>query len=104
MILFVFLNHIHLKIFESYEDPFAMMAELRGLGESNAVMERQNNFSRREFITLAARRYSTDYSGEDGRVPATFQIITLSGWAPHDSQQRPSSRGSGQIPLAKVFK
>jgi len=92
------------KIVLSYEDPFAMMAELRGLGESNAVIERQSKFARREFINVAARQYHEDYSGEDGRIPATFQIITLSGWASHDSQQRPLPRGSGQTPFAKVLK
>ena len=91
------------KIILSYEDPLAMMAELRGLGESNAVKERQNNFSRRKFIETAARQYHEDHSGEDGRIPATFQIITLSGWAPHDSQQRPLPRGSGQTPIGKIL-
>ena len=91
------------KIILSYKDPFAMMAELRGLGESNAVVERQNCFVRREFMALAAQQYNTNYSGKDGRIPATFQIITLSGWAPDDSQQRPLTRGSGQTSFSEFF-
>ena len=91
------------KVILSYKDPFAMMAELRGLGESNAVAERQNCFVRRGFMALAAQHYNSIYSGEDGRIPATFQIITLSGWAPDDSQQRPLTRGSGQTSFSEVF-
>ena len=91
------------RIVLSYEDPFAMMAELRGLGESNAVVERQSRFTRRALMASAARHYHTKHAGEDGRIPATFQIVTLSGWAPHDSQQRPLQRGSGRTPLSDVF-
>ncbi|NQV58290.1 MAG: methyltransferase domain-containing protein [Alphaproteobacteria bacterium] len=91
------------QIVLSYADPFAMMAELRGLGENNAVAERQSHFTRRAVIQAGARHYHQSYGDSDGRIPATFQIITLSGWAPHDSQQQPLARGSGQMPLSEVL-
>ena len=47
----------------------------------------------------AAELYVENYADEDGRIPATFQIIYLSGWAPHESQQKPIARGSGKINL-----
>ncbi len=91
------------QIVLSYTDPYAMMAELRGLGESNAVAERQGHFTPRAVIQAGARHYFQAYGDGDGRIPATFQIITLSGWAPHESQQRPLARGSGQVPLSDAL-
>ncbi len=91
------------QIVLSYPDPFAMMAELRGLGESNAVAERHGHFTPRAVIQAAARHYYQNHGDGDGRIPATFQIITLSGWAPHESQQQPLARGSGQVPLSDAL-
>lgn len=91
------------QIVLSYADPFAMMAELRGLGESNSVAERQGHFTPRAVIQAGARHYYQNHGGDDGRIPATFQIITLSGWAPHASQPQPLPRGSGRIPLSKAL-
>jgi len=91
------------QIVLSYANPFAMMAELRGLGEGNAVAERQQHFTPRAVIEAAARHYHQNYGDDDDRIPATFQIITLTGWAPHESQQQPLPRGSGQTPLGDVL-
>ncbi len=90
------------QIVLSYTDPFAMMAELRGLGESNAVTERSRYFTPRSVIQAAAESYFLDHNS-DGRIPATFQILTLTGWAPHASQQKPLPRGSGETPFRDVF-
>jgi len=91
------------RIVLSYTDPFAMMAELRGLGEGNAVVERTGHFTPRAMIETAADNYFRDHGDDNGRIPATFQIITLTGWAPHESQPKPLSRGSGQTPLSDAF-
>ncbi|MDP6832822.1 MAG: methyltransferase domain-containing protein [Alphaproteobacteria bacterium] len=91
------------RIVLSYSDPFAMMAELRGLGEANAVAERQRTFTPRAVIDAGARHYFQNHADEDGRIPASFQIITLTGWAPHESQQQPLERGSGQTPLSDAL-
>ena len=91
------------RIVLSYTDPFAMMAELRGLGESNAVAERTRHFTPRAVIDAAAHNYHREHGDDDGRIPATFQIITLTGWAPHESQQKPLARGSGRTPLSDAL-
>ncbi|MDA1099502.1 MAG: methyltransferase domain-containing protein [Proteobacteria bacterium] len=91
------------RIVLSYADPFAMMAELRGLGESNAVAGRQDHFTPRGVLQAGARHYHQTHGDRNGRIPATFQIITLSGWAPHESQPKPLPRGSGQMPLADAL-
>ena len=91
------------RIVLSYPDPFALMAELRGLGEGNAVAERSRNFTPRAVIAAAARHYHHEHGGADGRIPATFQTLTLTGWAPHESQQKPLPRGSGQTPLSEAL-
>ncbi|MBO0331988.1 methyltransferase domain-containing protein [Sneathiella sp. CAU 1612] len=82
-----------------YENPFALMHELRGMGENNALIERQKYFTQRQIMLRAAELYIENYADEDGLIPATFQIIYLSGWAPHESQQKPIARGSGKINL-----
>ena len=79
----------------SYGDPLRLMADLAGMGESNAVAERRKGFSRRTTLLEAAERYHGLHAGDDGRVPATFQIVTLTAWAPHPDQPRPLPRGSG---------
>ena len=87
----------------SYPDPFALMADLRGMGETNAVAERRRQPSRRATLLRAAEIYHERHGGPDGRVPATFQILTLTAWAPHASQQQPLRPGSAKARLAQAL-
>ena len=87
----------------SYSDPLKLMHDLRGMGEANAVMTRRRNFSRRATLAGAVETYLTDYAGDDGRVPASFEIVTLTAWAPHSSQQQPLRPGSGTTSLADAL-
>jgi len=87
----------------SYESPLKLLRDLRGMGETNAVIGRRKSFSRRCTLTRACQIYESDYADESGRIPATFELITLTGWAPADSQPRAASRGSGQVPLTEVL-
>lgn len=87
----------------SYGDPFALLADLRGMGEANAVLGRRAGFSRRATLFDALARYRTVYGGPDGRVPATFEVIFLVGWAPDASQPKPLRRGSGRARLADAL-
>jgi len=64
----------------SYPEPFKLMTDLRGMGESNAVIEARKGLTSRAMMMEAARRYVEDFSEPDGRIPATFQIITLTAW------------------------
>ncbi|CCQ74763.1 putative SAM-dependent methyltransferase [Magnetospira sp. QH-2] len=87
----------------SYGDPLKLMTDLRGMGESNAVIERRKSFSRRETLMAARQQYLDDFAGEDGRVPATFQVLFLLGWAPHPDQPQAAERGSGQVCLTDIL-
>ncbi len=92
------------RISVSYADPLALMADLRGMGESNAVRERWPAVTRRDTLAAARRVYRERHAGPDGRVPATFQVVFLSGWAPHPDQPRPVARGSASVSLGEALK
>ena len=64
----------------SYPDPLKLMTDLRAMGESNAVIEARKGFTSRRLIMQAAQHYINDHTDDDGRLPATFQIITLTAW------------------------
>lgn len=87
----------------TYADAFALMRELRGMAESNAVLARRKIPATRGLLFDAARRYAELYAEPDGRIPVTFQILYLAGWSPHESQQQPLKPGSGEIPLGQVL-
>lgn len=87
----------------SYADPFALMHEIRALGESNATLARRRQFTGRRVLQRAAELYHERFAGPDGRVPATFQVLYLTGWAPDASQQRPMRPGSAARRLADAL-
>lgn len=87
----------------SYPDPLRLMADLRGMGEANALMGRRKEMSQRTTLLEAAARYRRRFAAADGRVPATFEIVYLTGWVPHESQPKPLSPGSGVVRLADVL-
>jgi len=91
------------RITVTYEHPLRLMSELRAMGESNALKERRKTFTRRATLLRACEIYQEKFGTADRRIPATFEIITLTGWAPHDSQQKPLKPGSGEISLTKVL-
>ena len=76
-----------------YRDAFHLMRDLRAMGEGNALAARLRRPTRRQVFTRAAALYQA-LQGSDGRIPATFEIVVLTGWAPHDSQQKPLRPGS----------
>jgi NADH dehydrogenase [ubiquinone] 1 alpha subcomplex assembly factor 5 len=84
----------------SYPDATALMRDLRGMGETNAVAERQRSFARRAVLARAAAAYP---QAPDGRISADFQVIFLTGWAPHESQQKPLRPGSATTRLADAL-
>ena len=88
----------------TYAHPFALMRELRGLGETNALRLRQRGFTRRAVLFEAARLYVERFAEAEGRIPATFQVVWLAGWAPHESQPKPLPRGSGKTPLGDALR
>ncbi|HXQ53822.1 MAG TPA: methyltransferase domain-containing protein [Stellaceae bacterium] len=91
------------RIEVTYPDAFALMRDLRAMGESNAVIERRKCFTRRTTLVRAAARYAALFGDGDGRIPASFQLITLTAWAPHESQARPLRPGSASRRLADAL-
>ena len=86
-----------------YPEPMKLMADLRGMGEANALIESRKGFTRRQTLLAAAARYRELFADEKGHVPATFQVITLTGWAPDPSQQQPLKPGSASARLADAL-
>ncbi len=86
-----------------YPDPLKLMTDLRGMGETNAAIQRRKSFTRRATLLDGLARYRSASASEDGAVPATFQIVYLSGWSPHDSQPKPLRRGSARTSLADAL-
>jgi SAM-dependent methyltransferase len=87
-----------------YPHLFALFADLRAMGATNALVERLRWPTRRTVFLRAAEIYARDHQDADGRLHATFEMIFLSGWAPHESQQKPLKPGSGQVSLADALR
>ena len=86
----------------TYRTCFAM-ADLRGMGEQNALLSRARMPTRRHIFTRAAEIYATRFGCPDGGITASFEIVTLTGWAPHASQQKPLPRGSATASFTNLF-
>jgi SAM-dependent methyltransferase len=86
-----------------YATPFALMTDLRRMGATGVLTERRRTPLRRATLMRMAECYARDFSDPDGRVRATFDILWLSGWAPHASQQVPLRPGSARARLADAL-
>ena len=86
-----------------YASPFALMDDLRRMGATNALVERRRMPLRRATLARMAEIYAARFADPDGRIRATFEIVWLSGWAPHESQQKPLRPGSAQTRLADAL-
>lgn len=87
----------------TYSDALSLMRDLKGMGEANAHLERRHGFTRRRTLMTVAEAYHARHALPDGRVPATFQILYLTGWKPHESQQKPLRPGTGKVSLTEVL-
>jgi SAM-dependent methyltransferase len=87
----------------TYENAFRLMADLRGMGETNAVKARHKANPGKRLFLRAAELYQERFAEADGRLLATFQVLYLSGWSPHESQQQPLRRGSASQRLADAL-
>lgn len=87
-----------------YRDLWHLMADLRAMGEANALDARRRTPTRRAVFTDAAARYMAGFGVESGRIKASFEMVFLTGWAPHDSQQKPLRPGSAAHRLADALK
>ena len=87
----------------TYADPMRLLADLRGMGESNAVAEQRKGLTRRATLLHAIAAYQSRFAGPDGRMPASFQVMTLTGWAPHPDQPKPLAPGSATHHLSDIL-
>jgi hypothetical protein len=87
-----------------YPSPIDLMHELRAMGESNALSGRLRHPTRRTVFKKADAVYRESFANEDGTIPATFEIISLTGWCPDESQPKPLRPGSAKQRLADALK
>lgn len=87
----------------TYPDALALMRELRAMGATNALRARRRMPLRRETLLRAGEHYKERFGLPDGRIPATFEIITLTAWAPDAGQQQPLKPGSARMRLAEAL-
>ena len=85
-----------------YPDLFALVRDLRAMGETNVLAGPLRPLTR-GIAGRAAELYTGRFGETDGRIPATFEIVHLAGWAPHESQQKPLPRGSAKMRLADAL-
>ncbi|HWK00407.1 MAG TPA: methyltransferase domain-containing protein [Xanthobacteraceae bacterium] len=86
-----------------YETPFKLFQDLRRMGATNALMERSRKPLTKKIIARAAEIYTERFRDPDGRLRATFDILWVAGWVPHESQQKPLKPGSAKMRLADAL-
>ena len=90
------------RVVVRYPDLFALVRDLRAMGETNVLAGVTRPLTR-TIAARAAQLYAERHGEADGRIPATFEIINLAGWAPHESQQKPLKPGSAKVRLADAL-
>jgi len=86
-----------------YDNVFALMRDLRRMGATNVLTERRRAPLRRATLLRMAEIYAQRFADTDGRLRASFEIVWLSGWAPHESQQKPLRPGAARRRLADAL-
>ena len=92
------------RVVVRYDSALALMVDLRRMGATNVLVERRRTPTRRATLLRMAQFYGERFADADGRIRATFDVIWLSGWAPHESQQKPLRPGSAKASLAEAVK
>ena len=92
------------RVVVRYINAFALMQDLRRMGATNILVERRRTPTRRATMLRMAQIYGERFADPDGRIRATFDMVWLSGWAPHASQQQPLRPGSAKASLAEAVK
>src|SRR5882672_9557525 len=92
------------RVVVRYDSAFALMQDLRRMGATNILFDRRRTPTRRATLLRMAQIYGERFADTDGRIRATFDVIWLSGWAPHESQQKPLQPGSAKASLEAAVK
>ena len=90
----------NIKIF--YDDIFSLMKDLKGMGESNSLIDRKKNFTTKKLFSVANKIYKKKFS-KNKKIYATFEILYFIGWSKHSSQQNPKIPGSAKKRLADAL-
>jgi SAM-dependent methyltransferase len=91
------------RITVRYDHPLKLIADLRAMGETNALTDRARRPLSRAVLARACDLYVERFAEADGRVPASFDVVTMTGWAPHPDQQQPLKPGSARMRLADAL-
>jgi len=86
-----------------YAHPIKLLRDLRAMGETSVLLDRSRKPLSRQVLFRAMEIYVERFAEPDGRVPATFEIVSVTGWAPHESQQKPLRPGSAKMRLADAL-
>jgi SAM-dependent methyltransferase len=92
------------RVVVRYDSALALMQDLRRMGATNILLERRHAPTRRATLLRMAQIYAERFADPDGRIRATFDVIWLSGWAPHESQPKPLRPGSAKASLEEAVK
>jgi hypothetical protein len=92
------------RIVVRYDNAFSLMHDLRRMGAANNLVERRRMPTRRATILRMAEIYRERFADPDGRIRATFDIVWLSGWSPHEDQPKPLRPGSARASLEEAVK
>lgn len=91
------------RIIVTYSDALSLMKELKAMGENNALLKQYKGLTTPRLMVKVADIYHQTYANKNGRVPATFDIVYLQGWAPHESQQKPLKPGTAKVSLKEAL-
>ena len=91
------------RVTARYASPISLMHDLRRMGATNPLLERSRRPLKRATLRRMTEIYAERFADRDGRIRATFEIVWLCGWAPHESQQKPLAPGSARQRLADVL-
>jgi SAM-dependent methyltransferase len=86
-----------------YASALDLMHELRAMGASNILADRRRTPVSRALLMRVSEIYADRFADPDGRVPATFEMLVMTAWAPHESQQKPLQPGSAKARLADAL-
>ncbi|MEJ6393381.1 methyltransferase domain-containing protein [Gymnodinialimonas sp. 2305UL16-5] len=88
----------------TYRNAIALIHDLRAMGETNALIARHRAIPPRALFLEMAAIYAEAYPAEENRIQATFELVFLTGWSPHESQQKPLRPGAATTRLADALK
>lgn len=87
-----------------YANALALMDDLKAMGATSMLIDRRRSLTGPALMAEVAAIYQDMFGDPDGRVRASVTLVSLSGWAPHESQQKPLKPGSAQMRLADALK